>query len=112
MLDEARYKIFNLDTKDVPLFIAYTKLVNDNYKHINAHSQFSVSVTHGDFRGENVFFPEHAKEETVVIDFQLVKEASPLTDISYLMIGSMTPEERRKGEVEIIRAYYEQCKQS
>jgi hypothetical protein len=124
ILDEARYNVFGTDAKDVPEFIAYAKLINDNYKdkllpnclkdckRINAHSQWSSSINHGDFRGENIFFPEEATQEPIVIDYQAVKEGIPVQDISYLMVGSMTTEERRKGEVELIRAYYEQCKQS
>jgi len=124
MLDEARFKLFDIDAEDVPQYIAYTKLIKDNYKdkllpnslkdfkRINAHSQWTSSITHGDLRGENIFFPEHANEEPIVIDYQVVKELVPVQDISYLIVGSMTAEERRKGEVEILRAYYEQCKQS
>jgi len=123
-LDDARYKVFDTDAKDVPQFIAYAKLINDHYKdkllpnglndfkRINPHSQWSSSLNHGDFRGENIFFPEQATDEPIVIDYQAAKEGIPVQDISYLMVGSMTAEERRKGEVEIIRAYYEQCKQS
>merc|ERR1712232_221714 len=124
ILDEARYNVFGTDAKDVPEFIAYAKLINENYKdkllpnclkdfkRINAHSQWSTSINHGDFRGANIFFPERANEEPIVIDYQVVKESPPITDTCYLMVGSMTAEERRKGEVEILRAYYEQCKQS
>merc|ERR1712232_1078450 len=124
ILDEARYNVFGTDAKDVPEFIAYAKLINENYKdkllpnclkdckRINAHSQWSSSINHGDFRGENIFFPEQANEEPIVIDYQAVKERVPVEDVSYLMVASMTTEERRKGEVEILRAYYEQCKQS
>merc|ERR1712232_1420283 len=124
ILDEARYNVFGTDAKDVPEFIAYAKLINENYKdkllpnclkdfkRINAHSQWSTSINHGDFRGANIFFPERANEEPIVIDYQVVKESPPITDTCYLMVGSTTAEERRKGEVEILRAYYEQCKQS
>merc|ERR1719460_1109621 len=90
LLDEARLKFFDTDAEDVPQFIAYTKLMKDNYKdkllpnclkdfkRINAHSQWSTSINHGDFRAANIFFPEQANEEPIVIDYQVVNESAPV----------------------------------
>jgi hypothetical protein len=65
-------------------------------------------LVHGDFRLDNLLFgePGSAKPLTVV-DWQTVGWGGAVTDAAYFLGGGLAPEERRRHEQELLRAYHE-----
>ena len=62
-----------------------------------------TTIIHGDPRLDNFFF-----DPCMLIDFQLVREATPETDVAYFLCGgSITTDLRRAHELCLIRLYHE-----
>jgi len=111
-----RLEVFGIDSEKVPNFLAFVKHLDEtfddfidlecnDYKGANKHALFSTTLCHGDFRGENIFYTMGASGGVKLIDFQLVREAVGCEDVSYFLVGSMTIEERRRCEVQLIQHY-------
>lgn len=64
------------------------------------------TLIHGDFRTENVLFSGAARATTV--DWQTLMKSCGMADVAYFLGGSMTTEDRRKFEHELVE-YYRQC---
>lgn len=89
---------------------------------LNATSSKSTSkttLTHGDFRAENMFFnapttmgesKDNDKGGMRLVDFQLMKESSGPAELCYFIGTSMTIEDRRKYECELLQLYYDEMK--
>lgn len=65
-----------------------------------------VSLTHGDFRLNNLFYLPDDRE-FIVIDWQLLRIGSPLYDVAYFLSMSVTPEVRRQVEQQALREYHD-----
>lgn len=59
-------------------------------------------ICHGDLRSENVMFGDN---EAVVVDWQTVRSGSALTDVSYFLGGSLSVQDRRRWERELIECF-------
>ena len=67
----------------------------------------TFSAVHFDFRLDNLLIGTGQRaDELTVIDWQLVRTADPLTDVSYFLGGSLLPEIRRTAERDLVRSYY------
>jgi hypothetical protein len=64
------------------------------------------TLVHGDFRTENLMFSEGGR--TTVVDWQTLMESCGMADVAYFIGGSMTTEDRRTCEQELVE-YYRQC---
>lgn len=65
------------------------------------------SLFHGDYRLDNiVFLPD--SHRAVVIDWGGVSWASPLRDVAYFMGNSLTVENRRRWEKDLLRLYMDE----
>lgn len=60
------------------------------------------TVAHGDFRVDNLLF---GGERVVVVDWQTVALGPGLADVSYLLGGSLTTEDRRRHEGGLVEHY-------
>lgn len=70
---------------------------------IEGHFDDPVTLTHGDFRLDNLFFSDDGSIS--VIDWQLCMRAPGQTDVVYFCANNLTVEARRAHEVELIRRY-------
>ncbi len=65
------------------------------------------TLSHGDFRLDNIFFAADGGDEIAIIDWQASGLRSPLFDVSYFLVGSVTTEVRRRIEREVLEEYTE-----
>lgn len=64
------------------------------------------TVTHGDFRLDNVLFPLDGGRPAIV-DWQTALYAPAAGDVAYLLGGSLSTEERRAHEADLLDAYHD-----
>ena len=64
-----------------------------------------LTVAHFDYRLDNLFFGDH--EVVKMIDFQTSSKGGFIYDVGYLLSQSMTIEDRRTHEDDLLRAYHE-----
>ncbi len=65
------------------------------------------TLSHGDFRLDNIFFAADDGDEIAIIDWQVSGLRCPLFDVSYFLVGSVTTEVRRQIEREVLEEYTE-----
>ena len=65
------------------------------------------TLSHGDFRLDNIFFAADGGDEIAIIDWQVIGLRCPLFDVSYFLVGSVTTEVRRQIEREVLEEYTE-----
>lgn len=63
------------------------------------------TLSHGDFRLDNIFFAADGGDEIAIIDWQVSGLRSPLFDVAYFLVGSVTTEVRRRIEREVLEEY-------
>jgi hypothetical protein len=61
------------------------------------------TVGHGDFRADNLLFE---RSGAWILDWQTAFIGNALVDVSYFLGGSLTVQDRRTGEQELVRDYY------
>lgn len=67
----------------------------------------NLTITHFDFRGDNLFFDESNRQDPVVaFDWQAASIYRGPLDLAYLISGSITTELRRRVEREMLNMYY------
>lgn len=65
-----------------------------------------ATVTHGDFRLDNMLFgPIDGRDPVVLIDWQAVCWAKGIKDLTYFLTQSLTVEDRRSHELELLDEY-------
>ena len=75
-------------------YVANHALVTTGYEGAN-------TIVHGDFRSENILF---RGDTATTVDWQTVREDSPLTDIAYFLGGSVGINDRRSWERDLVSA--------
>ena len=63
-----------------------------------------VTLIHGDYRADNFFFGTHPSD-LKVIDWQIVTKGRGAFDLGYMISGSLSVEDRRAGERELVKLY-------
>ena len=63
-----------------------------------------LGLVHGDFRLDNLLFGDG---QVTVVDWQTVGWGPAMRDISYFLGNSLTTEDRRANEDELVRAYFD-----
>lgn len=63
-----------------------------------------LGLVHGDFRLDNLLFKG---EDCVVVDWQTVQWGPAMLDAAYFLGGSLSVEDRRAHEQDLIRTYYD-----
>jgi len=66
----------------------------------------AFTITHGDYRCENIFYHQAEKDKLVVIDFQGAAEGLAEADINYLISGSIPTTLRRDIEKDLLLQYH------
>jgi len=65
-----------------------------------------MTLTHGDYRLDNMFFPMARSGELAIIDWQSPNIGWGTYDLAYFIAGSMPPEQRRRCERELLARYH------
>ena len=73
--------------------------------HIRLVAAGPKTLSHGDFRLDNIFFAADAADDIAAIDWQLSGLTNPLYDVAYFLGGSVTTEVRRQIEREVLEEY-------
>jgi len=64
------------------------------------------TFVHGDFRGDNLFFDgTGANLEVITLDWQAIAMGEGLYDVAYFLAGSVTTEQRRGTERQLVADY-------
>lgn len=69
----------------------------------------TLTLTHSDFRVDNLFFPRAGSgRDLVVVDWQApLRSPFPAYDAIYLIVGGLEPAVRRAHEEELLRLYHD-----
>lgn len=69
---------------------------------------------HNDARVDNFMFIDHAHGavEAVILDWQLASYRNPLVDVAYFLTGSISVEDRRAHEKDLLRVYFERVREA
>jgi thiamine kinase-like enzyme len=74
--------------------------------------QFPLTLVHGDFRLDNLMFGSHNGQPMLtVIDWQIIIHAPSIYDLAYFLSQSLTVEDRRANEKELLSLYYDRLRQ-
>jgi hypothetical protein len=68
---------------------------------------YNCTVSHGDIRSENVFFPKDRMSTPCFIDFQLGRQHLAAYDCVYFYTTSVPEEFQRKHELQMLNLYYD-----
>lgn len=68
----------------------------------------SVTLAHGDLRGDNLFFSDRAACGWMAIDFQLMLKGPIPTDLAYLMSSATVLPEVYQNEEMVLKYFYEE----
>jgi hypothetical protein len=63
-------------------------------------------LVHGDYRLDNLLFPPDGGPGVVAVDFQTLSLALPARDLAYFVGTSLTVEDRRAHERDLVAAYH------
>jgi hypothetical protein len=68
-----------------------------------------VTLCHGDFRADNLLFDDRVggTDGVAVLDWQMSYRGPAITDLAYLLCQSLTVEDRRAHEAELVRQWYD-----
>ena len=69
-------------------------------------SEPPMTLLHGDYRLDNLFFDPGAEDPVVAIDWQICGLGRAPYDIAYFMSQSLTPEDRKGADELVLRAYH------
>ena len=73
----------------------------------NPAPPFPFSLTHGDLRSDNIIKPSEKGGRFAIIDWQLSGIGDPVNDIVRWMVQSISIEDRRETEQELLTLYHE-----
>ena len=67
------------------------------------------TLTHGDFRADNIFFDSPLGEagNVTIIDFQALTVGCPMIDVAYFIRPNMSPADANVSEQHLVETYYE-----
>jgi hypothetical protein len=73
-----------------------------------AFAQPPLTISHGDYRVDNLFFSEgKGALQMAVADWQISTLGRGTFDVAYLLCGGLTPELRRAHERELVKQYHD-----
>lgn len=74
---------------------------------LNRIAEGPVTLLHGDYRLDNLFFDAGAADPVVAVDWQICGLGRAPYDIAYFMSQSLTPEDRKAADEQVLRVYYD-----
>ena len=66
-----------------------------------------LTIIHGDFRADNLYFGAPHRPQIVVADWQLACRGRGAFDVAYLLCQSLRSNDRRRHELAILRLWYQ-----
>ena len=75
-------------------------------EHLDAVAEGPRTLTHGDFRLDNMFFGAGGSDDFAAVDWQVCGISSGLYDVAYFLSSSVAPEVRREIDREILSEYH------
>ena len=102
-------KVLNVFDQDLsPVAKELIKAFGDDLAgHYHEMAQGPRTLTHGDYRLDNMFFGRSGDPELVVIDWQTNGIGVGMADVAYFMAGSLDPNVRQSIERDAIAEYHE-----
>ncbi len=84
-------------------------LIRDRFGGVIEHlGRPPLTITHGDFRIDNLFFaPKSSSRPVVVIDWQIAMRSRGVFDVAYFLGTSLQTSVRRRDERQLIAEYHE-----
>ena len=70
-------------------------------------SRGPMTLVHGDYRMDNMFFPKQEGDPITIIDWQLMSRGRGPYDVAYFMSQSIDVELRREHERALVRRYHD-----
>jgi thiamine kinase-like enzyme len=71
------------------------------------HSQSPQTFLHGDYQSENLLFATARGDAPLaVIDWHLARRGRGVMDVSYLLVTSLSPTDRKAHEMDFLRIYH------
>ena len=70
-------------------------------------SEPPLTLLHGDYRLDNLFFDPGAEDPVVAVDWQICGLGRAPYDIAYFMSQSLTPEDRKAADEQVLRTYHD-----
>ena len=67
-----------------------------------------VTMTHGDWRGDNLFFTGDAAMPLIAVDWQLISVAKGVKDFAYFVTQSLRPEDRATHERALLQLWLDE----
>ena len=65
------------------------------------------SIVHNDYRLDNLLFgSDNGGPPIAVVDWQTASHGPPVADVAYFLGAGLLPDERRRHEVDLVRAYH------
>ena len=99
------FKVFVGDRLPAPVREAGQRL-NENVVHLqDLLSEPPITMMHGDFRLDNLVFPESGADGVAVLDWQITSRGRGAFDLGYFLCTSLSPADRAAREQELIRSY-------
>ncbi|WP_293048856.1 phosphotransferase [Mycobacterium sp.] len=87
------------------------KLVEQVVPHANAWAERMTAgptvVLHGDYRMDNILFPDDPAAPAAVFDWQATRLGPPLVDASVYLGGCLSLEDRRRHERKLLSRYHD-----
>ncbi len=65
-----------------------------------------TTLFHGDVHPENIIFPGDGRGKPVLLDWQLAGRGLAANDVSFFLVKSITAEQRRTNEEQLLRDYF------
>jgi aminoglycoside/choline kinase family phosphotransferase len=88
--------------------VALSERVVNSLEDLNATRPRPWTVTHGDFRLDNLLFADDPiTDPVVVVDWQTAVLGSGASDLAYFIGGSLQTDDRRAHEEDLVRDYHE-----
>lgn len=69
-----------------------------------------VTLTHGDWRGDNLFFTGDPDVPLIAVDWQLISVAKGIKDFTYFVTQSLRVEDRERHEEGLLRLWLDELK--
>lgn len=93
-----------------PMFEAARRMPDACVELLERLSDAPMTLLHGDYRLDNLFFDEGAEDPVVAVDWQICGLGRAPYDIAYFMSQSLTPEDRKGADEQVLRAYHQALK--
>ena len=89
-----------------PVFEAARRMPDVCVELLERLSEGPVTLLHGDYRLDNLFFADHADAPVIAVDWQISGLGRAPYDLAYFMSQSLTPTVRKEADEQVLRAYH------